>query len=73
MNIENVAKVCHEVNRAYCQALGDDSQIVWESAPDWQKNSYRNGPKGKSVPKRCLDHLDDEWVPEDTALIEIMR
>lgn len=34
-----IARVCHEVNRAYCQALGDMSQPTWEDAPDWQKNS----------------------------------
>lgn len=39
MNQEQIAKVCHEVNRAYCQALGDHSQPAWEDAPDWQKSS----------------------------------
>lgn len=34
-----IARVCHEVNRAYCKALGDDSQPAWEDAPDWQKES----------------------------------
>lgn len=29
-----IAQVCHEVNRAYCQALGDDSQPAWDDAPD---------------------------------------
>ena len=35
----HTARVCHEVNRAYCQAIGDDSQPVWEDAPEWQKES----------------------------------
>ena len=35
----HTARVCHEVNRAYCQAQGDDSQPTWEEAPDWQKES----------------------------------
>lgn len=39
MNKEQIARVCHEVNRAYCQSLGDNSQLPWESAPDWQKKS----------------------------------
>lgn len=34
-----IAKVCHETNRAYCQALGDDSQPTWEDAPQWQRDS----------------------------------
>lgn len=37
------ARVAHEVNRAYCQALGDDSQPAWEDAPDWQKESAAMG------------------------------
>lgn len=43
MNINEIAKVCHEVNRAYCQAIGDDSQLKWEDAPEWQKQSAING------------------------------
>ena len=38
-----VARVCHEVNRAYCQTLGDDSQPSWEDAPQWQKDSAMLG------------------------------
>jgi hypothetical protein len=45
MQIEEIAKVAHEVNRSYCLALGDDSQVPWEEAPDWQKDSAINGVK----------------------------
>jgi hypothetical protein len=41
--VERIARVCHEVNRAYCQALGDDSQKPWDQAPDWQRKSAVNG------------------------------
>lgn len=40
---DKIAELCHEVNRAYCQALGDDSQPSWDEAPDWQKQSARMG------------------------------
>lgn len=43
LNITKTAKVCHEVNRAYCQSIGDESQLPWENAPDWQKESAQNG------------------------------
>jgi hypothetical protein len=33
MTPEQIARVCHEVNRAYCQSLGDDSQPEWADAP----------------------------------------
>jgi len=41
--VEKIARVCHEANRAYCIGIGDDSQPSWENAPDWQKESARNG------------------------------
>lgn len=39
----DIARVAHEVNRAYCQALGDMSQPTWEDAPAWQKTSALMG------------------------------
>jgi hypothetical protein len=38
-----IAKVAHEINRAYCEALGDRSQKPWEKAPQWQKESAIHG------------------------------
>jgi hypothetical protein len=42
-NIDRIARVCHEVNKAYCEALGDSSQPTWEDAPEWQRSSARMG------------------------------
>ena len=39
MKIEDIARVAHEMNKAYCEALGDTSQPSWEDAPDWQRDS----------------------------------
>lgn len=38
-----IAKLCHQVNKAYCESQGDLSQTDWENAPDWQKDSAVNG------------------------------
>lgn len=43
MSKKNIARVCHEVNRAYCEALGDHSQLAWRDAPDWQRKSALAG------------------------------
>ena len=43
MTAEQIARVCHEVNRAYCQSLGDHSQLAWEDAPAWQRESAVHG------------------------------
>jgi hypothetical protein len=41
--IERIARITHQVNKAFCEATGDDSQPEWEDAPDWQKESAMNG------------------------------
>lgn len=41
--IEEIAKTCHEVNRAYCEGMGDYSQLYWDIAPDWQRESAIKG------------------------------
>ena len=39
MTVEEIAKVCHEANKAYCETLGDMSQPSWEDVPIWQRSS----------------------------------
>lgn len=41
--VESTARIAHEINRAYCEALGDTSQLPWEDAPEWQRVSARAG------------------------------
>lgn len=41
--VELTAKICHEANKAYCGGTGDASQLPWEWAPLWQKESARSG------------------------------
>ena len=43
MDVENIARVCHEANRAYCHESGDYSQRPWDAAPDSQRESVRHG------------------------------
>lgn len=42
-DIEMIARIAHEINRAYCEALGDHTQLSWEDAPDWQRSSAMDG------------------------------
>lgn len=41
--IERISQACHEVNTAYCLALGDTSHLPWDRAPESLKNSVRAG------------------------------
>lgn len=43
MNVESIAKICHEVNRAWCEYQGDNSQVPWADAPQAIKDSAFNG------------------------------
>ncbi len=40
---EQIARVCHETNRAYCMATGDHSQVPWDGAAGWQRQSSVEG------------------------------
>lgn len=42
-SLDRIARVCHEVNRAYCESQGDHSQLSWDDAPEWQRSSARMG------------------------------
>lgn len=44
-SIEDIAKTAHEMNRLYCQAIGDNSQPEWDDAPEWQRESAQLGVK----------------------------
>lgn len=43
LTLPDIARVCHEANRALCLANGDSSQVGWDDAPQWQKDSAISG------------------------------
>lgn len=58
MTVEKIAQTAHELNKAYCESIGDHSQPSWEDAPEWQKSSAINGVKF---------HLENpDSTPEDS-------
>lgn len=68
MRIEGIARVAHEVNRAYCQALGDNSQPAWEDAPDWQRESAITGVQFHLAnPEAGPDHSHNNWLAQKAA------
>jgi hypothetical protein len=68
MTPEQIARLAHEVNRAYCQSLGDDSQPAWENAPDWQRQSAINGVQFHLAhPEASPAHSHEQWLAEKTA------
>lgn len=68
MEDHQIARVAHEINRAYCQAIGDNSQPTWENAPDWQKSSAINGVAfHRANPDAKPSHSHEEWLKEKDA------
>ncbi len=43
MSPNDIARIAHEANRAYCQSIGDYSHVKWESSPKHVVDSVRAG------------------------------
>jgi hypothetical protein len=67
MTIEDVAKVCHAANKAYCEANGDFTQISWDLAPEWQKTSAINGVKFHISGPAGVEDSHNNWMKEKVA------
>lgn len=68
MTPADIAKVCHEANRALCEALGDTSQPKWEDAPQWQKDSALHGVDHHlRLPGSGANHAHIAWCEEKEA------
>ncbi|HRA74181.1 MAG TPA: RyR domain-containing protein [Flavobacterium sp.] len=67
MEIIEVAKIAHEINKAYCQSIGDNSQPDWEDAPEWQKSSAINGVNFHlENPNASPSASHDSWLKQKT-------
>lgn len=68
MKTEDIARVCHEANRALCISMGDNSQVQWDEAPEWQRESAIKGVAFRvanqtSTPK----DQHESWVAQKIA------
>lgn len=68
MTAEQIAMVCHEANRAYCQTLGDQSQKPWPDAEQWQRDSAIAGVQFKlRNPQAPPSAQHEQWLAEKRA------
>lgn len=68
MTIDDIARVCHEANRAYCFALGDIQMPTWGTAPEWMKTSAKKGVAlYLSNPGITPADLHENWCKEKRA------
>ena len=69
---EQIARVCHETNRAFCETIGDNTQKPWHEAEQWQRESAirgvtfalsaPNAPASTQHDAWCADKVKDGWV-----------
>ena len=65
MHNHQIAKICHEVNRAYCAAHGDHSHLAWSDAPEWQRTSAIKGVEFTIAnPDAPPSASHDSWLKE---------
>lgn len=67
LNHTDIARVAHEVNRAYCQALGDHSQPTWEDAPQWQRDSAMLGVQLHTTTDSGPEASHESWMAQKLA------
>lgn len=60
MTTQEIARICHDANRAYCITQGDKSQLTWDEAPEWQKESAMAGV-GEAMRGANPRQLHESW------------
>lgn len=64
-NLVAIAMICHEANRAWCIANGDDSQKTWDQAEEWQKSSAIAGVQFRiDNPNAGPDAQHNAWMKQ---------
>jgi len=59
------ARAAHEANLAYCNALGDTSQVPWELAPGWAVESALLGAGAiLANPDTTPEQSHDGWLAQ---------
>ena len=67
MTVQEIARVAHELNKAYCESIGDNSQPDWDNAPEWQKSSAVNGVEFHiNNPEASPSSSHESWMRQKT-------
>ena len=69
MDYTQIARICHETNKAYCETIGDNSQKSWEQAETWQKDSAIEGVYFSiENPSASASAQHDAWLADKKRL-----
>ncbi len=65
MQVIDIARVCHEANRALCLSQGDSSQVHWEDVPEWQGMSAISGVAYRIQNPGCTaEDIHNNWLKD---------
>lgn len=68
MTNQQIAQVCHEANRAYCEVIGDTTQKPWNDAEQWQRDSAVSGVAfSLDNPNAPASAQHDSWLADKKA------
>lgn len=68
MDRTHIAQVAHEVNRAYCSALGDHTHAAWADAEQHQRQSAQAGVDMLAGnPRATPEQLHESWMAAKAA------
>lgn len=63
-----IAMLCHSINAAYCQSLGDESQLAWEDTLDSQQQSLIAGVEMHLAnPQATPEQSHESWYKQKEA------
>lgn len=60
-----IASICHEANKAWCEANGDYTQKHWDQAEQWQRDSALKGVEFRIAnPDAGEDAQHNAWMKD---------
>ena len=63
-----IAMLCHAMNAAYCQSLGDESQVPWDDTPETHKQSLIAGVEMHLAnPNATPEQSHQSWYAQKNA------
>lgn len=60
MNVQQIAKICHDANKSLCESQGDFSQKSWDDAFNFKLKNPDTTPEGQHI-AWCKDKYSDGW------------
>lgn len=66
LELADVARACHEANRALQVALGEEPSPHWEDAPEWQTRSSLIGVR-HAIDGATPEQLHESWCETKMA------